>query len=552
MQLQPLTGTHLIWAVGLVLAAYILRFLQRLHFHRTLVNGLPGPPHSYAFGSLISMGKVAAKQPPNAAPQALMQCLKDAYDLPDAFYFDSWPLGPPIMVITNPDMANQITIKYNPPKHPLVAEFMVNFGGKYDLVSEEGAVWKKWRSAFNPGFAPGHLITQVSTIVDECQVFCDIMEKRARNNELFRMEPAATKLTVNIIGKIVLDLDLNAQHGKNVLVDSFMSQIRWQKIGLQYQPSELWDIRRPIIQRYNNWRMHRWLSARLDERFAGLEARGKSKHVIDLALEAYLKEIKGQKGSVDASKIKGLDPDFKEAAISNMKTFTFAGHDTTSSAICYSFYYLSKYPETLAKIRKEHEEIFGPDPDVVAQKLKSDPHLLSKMEYTLAVTKEVLRMQPPASTIRLGQANLTLHNPDTGENMPTNHFMLWPVNVGMHRNPRNWPNPDIFDPERFIPGSAVYAENNKDAWVPFSKGVRNCIGQELAIMEAKVILAMIVRKFDFISAYNELEKLVGDGSSYPNYLSGVREQFGERAYQVQLGTAKPAEGMPCRMKLAKR
>lgn len=83
--------------------------------------------------------------------------------------------------------------------------------------------------------------------------------------------------------------------------------------------------------------------------------------------------------------------------------------------------------------------------------------------------------------------------------------------------------------------------------MPFSKGTRNCIGQELAIIETKIILAMTIRSFDFVPAFHELSKLKGDGSGYESDEKGVQEQFGDVAYQVQLGTAKPREGMPCRL-----
>lgn len=68
--------------------------------------------------------------------------------------------------------------------------------------------------------------------------------------------------------------------------------------------------------------MNRYIGRRLDERFATRAARGKTKHVVDLALESYLKEVKGGSGTVED--VKGLDPVFKKAAISNMKTFIFA------------------------------------------------------------------------------------------------------------------------------------------------------------------------------------------------------------------------------------
>lgn len=122
--------------------------------------------------------------------------------------------------------------------------------------------------------------------------------------------------------------------------------------------------------------------------------------------------------------------------------------------------------------------------------------------------------------------------------------MLWAVNVGLHRSNAYWTDPGVFNPDRFLA-----SDWNKDAWVPFSKGVRNCIGQELAIIESKIILAMTLRNFDVDTRMDEVEKLKGDGSGYPCDVEGVQEQFGEEMYQIQLGTAKPREGMPCRVRM---
>ncbi|CAK4031373.1 sterigmatocystin biosynthesis P450 monooxygenase stcS [Lecanosticta acicola] len=534
------------WAVALVALTVIIRFFIRLHYQRSLLKGLPGPPRSYAFGSLISMGKAFATQPPNAAPQASFRALKDYYDLPDTYYVDTWPMGPPIMIINDLDIYNEIAIKNSHPKHPLTDDFMQYFGGPGNLVTSEGQTWKKWRAAFNPGFSTSHLMTTVPMIVDECQTFCDIMAENARNNTVFRMEVATTKLTVNIIGKIVLDLDFNAQRGRNVMLDAFNSQTSWSYLGVQFQPSELWDIRRPIMLKYNNWKMNKYLSDLLDKRFAARTSGGKTKHVVDLALESYMKEVKGLEGK--AEDIKEVDPEFKQSVISNMKTFIFAGHDTTSSVLCYAFYYLSQHPDILARIRREHDEVFGPDPDQVADKLRKEPHLLNKLDYTLAVTKEVLRIQPPASSIRAGLPGEFLHNPETGERYPTENFMLFLLDTGLHRHAKYFPDPHTFNPERFLPGSEIYNRQTHAAWIAFSKGPRNCIGQELALMETKVILAMILRRFDFVAAYEEVGELAGDGSGYPSLRKGVLRQFGERAYQVQRGTAKPSEGMPCRLR----
>lgn len=111
-----------------------------------------------------------------------------------------------------------------------------NFGGPGNLVSSEGSEWKRWRSCFNPGFSTAHLMSLVPVIVDQCEIFSRQMDKHARSNDLFRFEVAATKLTVDIIGKVVLDLELGSQKGPNELVDAFIAQTKWQPIGAQFNP----------------------------------------------------------------------------------------------------------------------------------------------------------------------------------------------------------------------------------------------------------------------------------------------------------------------------
>jgi cytochrome P450 len=548
---ELLSTTRLAWAAGIVLLTIILRFWQKLHYHRSLVKGLPGPPHSYLFGSLISMGKVIAKQPGSAAPQTYPSCIKDHYKLGDWFAFDPWPFGPTSLAVFSPEMAHEFTVKQSMPKHPLVDDFMVSFGGEGNLVSSEGANWKKWRSAFNPGFSAAYLMTLVPSIVDNCDVFCSLMLKRAKTNELFRMEASTTNLTVDIIGKVVLDHDLNSQIQPNELVNAFISQTIWQPLGTQFNPIEIIDFRIPFVQAWNTFKMNRYIGRLLDERFSSRGSRSEAtggkrqKYVIDLALEAYLKEAKGN----DTTKLTTMDPAFRTAAISNIKTFLFAGHDTTSSTVCYAYYYLSKNPSMLSRIRAEHDAVLGSDPTKTSALLKEDAHLLNKLDYTAAVIKESLRMQPPASTVRIGQKGFFLHDPETGEPINTEDLMLWAVDVGLHRNATYWPDPHVFNPERFLQQDGSAAPANP-AYVPFSKGPRNCIGQELAMIESRIILALTMRLFDFTPAYDEIAKLNGDGyGRAEGKAEAGMEQFGDEAWQVQKGTAKPRGGMPCRLSL---
>lgn len=316
---ELITAHRLSWALGAVVLTLLVRFARKFHYQRCLFKGLPGPPHSYLWGSLKAMGEVVKEQPRYCAPQTYALPIRERFNLPDVFYTDPWPFGPPTMMIFNTEVMADIAIKQNMQKHPLIDDFVQHVGGPGNLVSAEGQEWKKWRSAFNPGFSAAHLMTLVPLLVDECSIYRDILTKRAEKNELFRLEQATTRLTADIIGRVVLDVAFKTQTGPNVLIDCLLNQIRWIPIGAQFNPWELVDIRRPVMLKYNTWKMNQYIGKQLDERFATKENRGKTKHVVDLALEAYLKEVKGATGSTE--NVKGLDPEFKTAAINNMKIF---------------------------------------------------------------------------------------------------------------------------------------------------------------------------------------------------------------------------------------
>ena len=66
----------------------------------------------------------------------------------------------------------------------------------------------------------------------------------------------------------------------------------------------------------------------------------------------------------------------------------------------WTIYLLSRHPDVLEKVRQEHNQVFGPDPDAVIEKLRADPHLINALPYTTAVIKEDMRMFAGASSIR--------------------------------------------------------------------------------------------------------------------------------------------------------
>ena len=172
--------------------------------------------------------------------------------------------------------------------------------------------------------------------------------------------------------------------------------------------------------------------------------------IIDLALEEY----RSQKDDAENGKTKPgskIDDEFKQAAITQIRAFIFAGHDTTSSTICYAIYMLQKHPECLARIRSEHDDILG-NVEGTPQVIKNEPHIVNRLEYTMCVIRETLRLWPAASSTRTGDPGFMLYDPKTSEALPTEDILVWIVHYSQHRNPEIWgESANTFDPSRFLP-----------------------------------------------------------------------------------------------------
>lgn len=122
--------------------------------------------------------------------------------------------------------------------------------------------------------------------------------------------------------------------------------------------------------------------------------------------------------------------------------------------------------------------------------------------------------------------------------------MIWLVSCASQRCPDLWPSPDSFIPERWLVKEGDPLFPIKGAWRPFELGPRQCIGIELAMIEMKVIVALMLRSFDFKVAYGELDAR----DEKKGLKLGLRTTpDGERAYQTLIATAKPVDGMPVRV-----
>lgn len=303
---------------------------------------------------------------------------------------------------------------------------------------------------------------------------------------------------------------------------------------MNINPMEYINIFRPFVHTYNTRKMNRYLTDELGHRYSAIQENTdeRNKSVIDLALKSYLEENPSATG---------ITTDFKDFAMAQIKLFIFAGHDTTSAGAVFTYHLLSHHPKILAKVRAEHDSVFGPKIGAAASILFSQPLLLNKLTYTLAVIKESLRMYPTVAALRDGQPGFFISS-ESGQRLPTNHCVIWGDHYGTQNNPRYWARSKEFLPERFLVSEGDELYPPKNAWRPFERGPRNCIGQELALTEIKVVLALTIRDFDFKDDYEKFDELKKN-------LKGWNVN-GQRAYMMRRAGGHPADYYPCKVTFA--
>ncbi|KAB7503225.1 Cytochrome P450 4c3 [Armadillidium nasatum] len=182
-----------------------------------------------------------------------------------------------------------------------------------------------------------------------------------------------------------------------------------------------------------------------------------------------------------------------------VETFMFEGHDTTASGITWTVYLLGQHPEIQEKVYDELESIFG------KSERPATSEDIREMNYLECCIKESLRLLPP---VPIFVRNLTEDLIIDGYIVPRGtDVSIFTYNL--HRDPKHFPDPLKFQPERFFP--EISAKRNPYAFVPFSAGPRNCIGQKFALMEEKVILSTFLRKYK-VESLETMEdlKVTGD------------------------------------------
>jgi cytochrome P450 len=182
--------------------------------------------------------------------------------------------------------------------------------------------------------------------------------------------------------------------------------------------------------------------------------------------------------SVDEETNEGMT---EQQLFDEVMTIFLAGYETTSTALTWLLVILQEYPAVLKKLQVEVDQVLG-------DRLPTFEDIL-RLPYTQQVFMEVLRYHTVASLLPRA-----LNKPDQlgPYTLPANALVLLSFH-GVHHNPRVWDHPEMFDPERFAPEAV--AQRHPFAYVPFSAGPRKCAGDEFALLEGPLIMAMLLQRY---------------------------------------------------------
>ncbi|XP_077521031.1 cytochrome P450 4c3-like isoform X1 [Amblyomma americanum] len=357
------------------------------------------------------------------------------------------------------------------------------------LLTSTGEKWRSRRRLFTPSFHFRILEDFMSTINSESMALVKKLEKLSCEKKKFDVVPLITLCTLDIICETIMGTTISAQsneHSPYVEAVNRMGELFVERVF------------RPVLQVDFIYRLtpmgkesakclntlHAFTRKVIAERKQELRNELDS-GVISLEDDSSEGGRKKARPFMDLLLLEHFKNNITEEGIrEEVDTFMFEGHDTTAMGISWALFLIGHHPREQQLIHEELDLIFGEDRErhVTSEDLK-------QMKYLECALKECQRIYPSVPLItRACMEPFTVG----GTTLPKGSI----INVEtyfLHRDPEVFPKPEEFHPERFFPENAK--GRHPYAYIPFSAGPRNCIGQRFALAEEKIVVANILRRF---------------------------------------------------------
>ncbi|CAE7211579.1 hypothetical protein HRS9139_09248 [Pyrenophora teres f. teres] len=408
---------------------------------------------------------------------------------PKWFLVDLWPIEQPLICIADAVIAEQFSRvtesdAESTPKMKIPETLKTLIGATSVSTAQ---VWGPVREIFRPKV----VYSSLRRIVELTDIFVAKLCAASRSDTDVSLGDLLADLATDVIGSCVVAYEMDAQLSEDGEKEKGpMGLLTCLRESVALQPL----IGGPgFFQRQSAKRKLRQYMSILDTRIASI-------------IQEDLKSGFGTKYIGPGP----WNPSLFQECVDQFKTLILAGQDTTSCALQWCFFYLWKNPDVLQQLRSEHDSVFGPEPRIASAQLREGPQLLQKLPYTTAVIKETLRLRGISGTTREPIKDMMI-DVDGEQMLLEAGAICYVSNFLLMKNPEHWgPDAESFHPSRFLKDSESTTQaggnSTKDdarttrniAYRPFERGPRNCIGQELTMLEMRIVLILTVRRFDFV------------------------------------------------------
>lgn len=339
------------------------------------------------------------------------------------------------------------------------------------LLTSNGEVWTRHRRLVQPIFAgrrlsgfAGQMTTAAAETLSEWRPGPILMDR------------AMNALTLDVVGRALFGAELRDHAPRVGKAMAYGARVA-ARTGRS--PMLLLLSRIERIGPEGAWKMQFLRRGRLRPRIAELN------RVLDEMLDSRDPAAASEDlvGLLLAARDEQTGEAFSRAEIRDqIMTFLLAGHETTSAALTWMWYLLARNPDVRDKVYAEVAEVVGDRTPEASD--------VGRLTWTGAVIEETLRLYPPVWILdRFSVADTTIQ----GYHVPAGSIILIPPYLN-HHDASRWPDPERFDPTRFLPSDGVQ-ERPRLSYLPFGHGPRVCLGGRFAVMEATLITAMIAQRF---------------------------------------------------------
>ncbi|EFN88978.1 Cytochrome P450 6A1 [Harpegnathos saltator] len=365
----------------------------------------------------------------------------------------------PVLIVKDPDLIKDILIKdfSNFPERGFTTHERADPLSQH-LVALEEKRWRPLRTKLSPVFTSGKL-REMFLLILKCSEHLErYVEKLVSRSEIIECCALTAKYTTDVISSCAFGIDTNSlsdveseflKMGREVFDPKWYNLIR---LKIKQNAPQLFDILGYVLPQT---KVTKFFTRIIMENIEYRERNNIIRHdFVDV-----LRELKRHPDKIDI--------ELTDSVIASQAfIFFLAGFESSSSAMTHALYELAQNHKIQDTLREEIEQECAKDEDVLTY------DNVKKMNYLDKVLRETLRKYPPATFLmRQSTSSYTFDSVKT--NIPKGQPVWIPV-YAIQRDPNIYPNPDIFDPERFK--GEVMQNRNTMYYLPFGSGPRNCIG----------------------------------------------------------------------------